>query len=69
MDRKMRDRMANLPPSQSIKRKEDGEKEKVRIVLTGNEPSFSIPFSVLPDPFLYLLVLPYSFLYSLTLSS
>jgi len=31
MDRKMRDRMANLPPTQSMKRKEEGEKEKVGI--------------------------------------
>lgn len=31
MDRKMRDRMANLPPTQSIKRKTDGDTEKVGI--------------------------------------
>ena len=63
MDRKMRDRMANLPPSQSIKRKEDGEKEKVRPVLTGKETSLSIPSIrtpwprlVLHDPFLYFII-------------
>eukprot|EP00088_Acartia_fossae_P052672 TRINITY_DN5962_c0_g1_i4.p1 TRINITY_DN5962_c0_g1~~TRINITY_DN5962_c0_g1_i4.p1 ORF type:complete len:814 (+),score=178.37 TRINITY_DN5962_c0_g1_i4:152-2443(+) len=31
MDRKMRDRMANLPPTLSMKRKEEGEKEKIGI--------------------------------------
>lgn len=30
MDRKMRDRMANLPPTQSIKRKTEGDTEKVK---------------------------------------
>ena len=34
MDRKMRDRMANLPPTQSIKRKDEGEKEKVMDYIT-----------------------------------
>jgi hypothetical protein len=33
MDRKMRDRMANLPPTQSIKRKTEGDTEKVRPLL------------------------------------
>jgi hypothetical protein len=41
MDRKMRDRMANLPPTQSIKRKTEGDTEKVRPLLQISLYSYS----------------------------